>query len=260
MSEFIGSATAPNSSGISTLPSSGGVGDSSVFTFGSDPEAYYQISLSGETLWPPLIAYVPEQFTLSNQAVFESRYSSGLGGLTGALQSFDNALKTTTGLTFVTKPMTLQTWVSTSPIEFNLPMLFNAQQDGLQEVTKPIAQLLALCSPSALDQPLSGAAQSQFGALANQLGGAVSSISNNLGQNLIRGPGPTFDEPTRGTYTLVIGNLMVFLNMLIVSVNAEYDSLVDQNGYPLSAKVDLTMRSSTVMLSEDIMQAFGFSS
>jgi hypothetical protein len=223
----------------------------------STTEKYYRVMITGEALPPTgIVAYTPEKFSISSSASFESRLSAGLGAESSTLQQASNFLQATTGVSLVTKKMSLATWTSSSPIEFQLPFLFNAQSDPYNEVHVPLARLLALTRPTALDTPSSNNTTNPVGQAINGAGALAQKAGSALGQNFIRGPGPTFDEPDRGVYTLTIGNIAVFTNMIITSVNVEMDSLITKDGYCISAQADVTVLTATMMLKEDLLTSF----
>lgn len=226
----------------------------SPYIFQNDRRGFYKVAIN-EKMGPlRIVAYMPENFTIQTTANFESRLgAAGAGSVVGT------GTQATTGVALVTKAMTMMTWQSSDPIEFQLPLLFDAHSDPMREVHQPIAQLLALPLPTAQGTPRATEAESEIGNFINGIVGAGSTMANNiLGQGLLRGPGPTFSEPNRHNYTLTIGNVAIFTNMIITSASVEMESLVNKNGLLLSAKVDVTMKSSMVYLREDILQAFRF--
>jgi hypothetical protein len=87
--------------------------------------------------------YLPEQVTFDVSAQYEAPYAQGLNGYMPFLGQVARAM----GVSLVTQAMTAQVWQGSTELNFQIPIVFQAQQDAYLDVIKPIKDLLLLTMP-----------------------------------------------------------------------------------------------------------------
>lgn len=197
-------------------------------------------------------AWTPENWTLSTHGNFESKLGGGIASLVqtlnpvsrvpivgGAVDKISGLLSNGgmaafTGVSDVTQEMTLQTWVSSEPLTFSLPLLFNSEMDAYADVYAQVMDLAKLPLPWKKDF---------------------------FGVNMLAGPGLAYFDWLKKenveNVSLSIGR-RVFIPIVIVdSANVEFDTMVDPNGNYISARVDVSIRTPFVPTRDDIDTWFG---
>lgn len=234
-----------------------------------------------------VVAYIPESFAISTTANFERRFSGGLP-LPGA-----EFIKKSVGVSLLTKKMTLLSWVSSEPIEFTLPLLFNAEDDPRYEVHENYVNLLSMTLPTILENRTLDTEANELGLRKNLTATGqtnieqvkadataagsnyiipssvqINEIIKGFGLNLqdflgefgddylLQGPGPNFTDPTKGLISVSIGSICTFTDMVMTNANVELDSLLTSDGKVISAKVDVTLHSSVIYTKSDLRSAF----
>lgn len=225
-------------------------------------EVYYRTIIQGERVpkgggngqvQPFIIkAWTPENWTVSTHGNFEAKLGGGiaslvqslnpvarvpgLGGLvdkTAGLLS-NGGMAAFTGVSDVTQEMTLQTWVSSEPLSFSLPLLFNSEMDAYADVYAQVMDLAKLPLPWK---------------------------KNFFGVNMLAGPGMSYFDWLKKenveNVSLSIGKRVFIPIVLVDSANIEFDTMVDPNGNYISARVDLSVRTPFVPTRDDIDTWFG---
>lgn len=131
-------------------------------------------------------------------------------------------LKNIAGIETRSRAASAQIWVSSDSISFSLPFTFVAMKDARVEVAERVSNLLKLVAPS---ETMGGLMLSAPGpTLGGQLAGSVGETS---GRKI----------------SLFIGNFMMLDNCIITSVDVQFDSRLDKNGVPISAKITVDIQS-----------------
>jgi hypothetical protein len=144
--------------------------------------------------------------------------SSMASNIGGAL----DILKNLTGIETRSRAASAQVWVSSDSISFSLPFTFVAMKDARTEVADRVANLLKLTAPTQV-----------------------------AGGTMLSAPGPTLGSQIAGALTgttgrqisLFIGTFMMLDNCIITGVDTQFDSRLDKNGIPISAKVQVDIQS-----------------
>lgn len=87
--------------------------------------------------------FLPEQITFDVSAQYEAPYAQGINGAIPLFGSLARSL----GVNLVTQAMTAQVWQGSTEINFQIPIVFQAENDAYLEVIKPIKELLKLTMP-----------------------------------------------------------------------------------------------------------------
>lgn len=202
--------------------------------------------------------YLPESFSLGMSAEWGEPFANiGAGALGDAIQVLTNRK-------LVNQTMTMQVWQGTSPVRFNLRFHFVAYNNTYNDVVGPVQALYRLVTPSRgaggiLVPPgpdvqwLQGyAAQIESGGAAAlaQLSSAVrgNTGSGQSGSNSTTGTAAKVVNTALGKITIYIGKFLTFDNVVVENVDAEFDTMFDASGLPISAKVDVSFKTFTILV------------
>lgn len=192
----------------------------------------------------PLVANLPERFHMeltSNWVMpFEGKTIGGAGGDAidalggrGAGQAIgamaDTALSAT-GIGSKIKGQQIQAWESTSPMTFNVDLVFYANENTEREVKERQLALLKLCAPSV-----------------------------SLGDQVLLAPGPRIVEGVLGgrTIDIYIGNYLRLQRVIINNVGSDIVSLFDADGVPIGMTVNLGFSThNACVTTDDLDQMF----
>lgn len=106
---------------------------------------HYSVLIRCEDLGIYVKAYLPEDISFDARANYDAPFAQGLNG---SLPLLGSALRMI-GVNFTAQVLTAQVWQGTEPLEFSLPLVFQAEQDVQREVLDPIKALLSFVWPSA---------------------------------------------------------------------------------------------------------------
>lgn len=90
-----------------------------------------------------IVGWLPEQVTFDVSSSYEAPYAQGANQTLPIIGQLARAL----GVNLTTQAMTVQVWQGSSDINFQIPIVFQAEQDAYQDVIKPILDLLKLTVP-----------------------------------------------------------------------------------------------------------------
>ena len=190
---------------------------------------------------PTVRGWLPEEFSFSVESEWEPLFpSGGIPGLTGIVGTAISS----GGYTTKTINATSQAWSGSSPIEFSLPIDFVAVRDAQKEVVTPVKNLMKLALPGELD------AFDEFG----------------IGNVFLDPPGPVITDAysayrdrvgTRGdNIALRIGNFIIFKDVIITNVSANWVGKLSPEGLPMQAQAEVTIRTYTMISKEQLEEAF----
>lgn len=224
----------------------------------SPDDSYYKVRIFGVSagIQVDVTAYIPESIQISITSDYEQKFGGGVGQLAeklgGLLQrggsitgligtpiaAAGGALKTASdfvGISDVLQIMTLQNWVSTAPIEFNLPLLFNAETSAKMDVTENIKKLMMAAAPD----------DSKYGLLVGPGPSMAAVLEANLG-----GAG------SQDFLSILIGRFLFFPSVIIKSVNANVDAMMNEDGNSVEAQVDVQVSTAFSPVKRDIDRMF----
>jgi len=170
-------------------------------------------------------AGLPESFAFGVNANYEPRLPNSITDVAG--QKF-GAASIFLPVNRVLQEFSHQVWQSSSPIEFSLPLLFDAKKDARVDVLNPIKTLMMMALP----------------------------FKKTPEDILLEPPGPTLLDPNRGRISLRIGNFLYIHSVLLVDVNPTWDTRMNKAGVPISASCDVTLRTVNTPTQGDISEFF----
>lgn len=173
---------------------------------GKDQNANYKCSIVCGSLGINLVASLPQEFNIDSSAVYEESMAQMLNNTSpgGAVAPFTRIA----GLQLVSQAMTAQVWQGSTELSFNLPLVFQAERDEIEEVANSLAQLLSLTLPDELTPnglltapgPSLDIAKlvQNFGEGLKSTAGYVGTFASNLGlgavAEVVEGSGLSFDK------------------------------------------------------------------
>lgn len=124
-------------------------------------------------------------------------------------------------------------WLGNSPITFQIPFQFNAMSDSKKEVVDPMRQLIELTCPDKDGEWL-------------------------------KAPGPRIKLSNKGNFyqdakynlTLYLGTFMTIPGIIVTNVNPVYNSRFDANGYPISARAEVSFRTLIAPSKQEVLGWF----
>lgn len=179
---------------------------------------------------------VDESFSISMSSQWDDPYanvlSEALSGVAGAsVAGIAKQVGQATGLSARSRYSSARVWQSSSPIGFQIPFTFIAQEDPYEEVQLKVQKLLKLVAPS----PGGDGMREKLGEKA---GNAISLVS-------LKAPGPTIKDQLMGgiNISLRIGNFLLLDNCVIENVDVQFDSIMGDSGIPHKAKATVDVKS-----------------
>ena len=215
---------------------------------GQTNPSVYQILISGRARGYEgsqnidVLASIPEEFSLSISNEWEAMMSNGEipipgeggGGFIGSFLTGAKHLARAHGVARSMQGFTSGVWGGTSPLEFELPLLFNAKKDATTDVVEPIKDLIRLASP---------------------YGVHLNATQNDLFDRVIHAPGPTpFDTLTNSqvnNISLYIGRFIHLPSVVITSIQADFPNRFTAEGQPVEANVNVGLKTHYTYLRED---------
>lgn len=171
-----------------------------------------------------------ETFSIRLGSQWDSPYNKSMRDMVGQssssiaqnIGSAMDILKNLTGIETRSRSASAQVWVSSDAINFSLPFTFVAMKDANVEIRERCSNLLKLVAPT-------------------QISGGL----------MLKAPGPTLGGQIVGAaggnsgrrISLFMGNFMMLDNCIITGVDIAYDSRLEKNGIPISAKVQVDIQS-----------------
>lgn len=214
-----------------------------------------------------IVANCPEQFGIRLTNEWESMISTFLG----SSNAIAGGIQKGVGMAVLPQFLTAQVWRGTTPLEFNIPMSFNARDSALNDVVRPIRDLIRLASPYRMTNAQWAAASgvnSAVGLIVNAVANptatalavaATAATRNNYFENqILHSPGPTFweyvDKQHQHNIQLIIGRAIFLESVVITSLDVEWDSRYTPEGYPISASANVGIKTHYTLDRNDLLQ------
>ena len=180
----------------------------------------------------------------------------GLSGEGGMFSSIFNAAQLATGENLAPVILSAHVWRSSSGIEISLEMRFDAYNDPVTDVLKPVETLIAMFSP------VRGGTSGVIGTLSSimeKVGVPAAAVANN---QFLQPPGPTpasyllskGNDPKAITVTL--GKVLTITNLIPLKLSWEFENRFTSSGDPICAVVSASFMSYTIPALDDIMKFF----
>lgn len=183
----------------------------------------YKLQITNHGNGESVFAYMPEQFNLSISSDWEPMLANTLNS--GAIGKVADAGRVF-GMVPYDKVLTGQVWRGSEPLNFDLPLQFDAVTNVKKDVSDPVLKLIAWAMPIRGD---------------------------NL---LLKPPGPTiFDQTNR--ISMRIGRFLYFDNVIFPSLDVTWITAPDTDGQLIAADVNLNVRTFFTPDRNDIMDYFG---
>lgn len=222
----------PTARDVSSINRSVNMGSDSV-QYDGVKNANYRITIKkgSESVSTPM----PDNWSTNLDITWSPQFANVMQSVAGALmgagtsEAVNNALALG-GYTPQNKTLSAQIWQGTSYVTLNIPFIFKVERDSKAELIDPIKKLMRMALPSE-DKLMLKAPYSPF--VTNE---TVSSI---LGANT---------QPVQ----VAFGRFFFLDNCVITNISQSYDSIFDSAGMPLSAKVDVSVTSTYIIVASDI--------
>ena len=214
----VGTAVAPEQHAYKTL--TGVVPEYQVML---DVRGDESVDRSGKKIFP-IVANLPERFNMELSSQWDTPFArTSVGDVASAMSggkvSADviNTGLGATGVGKTSKPQTAQVWQESSPMGFNLEMIFRAVTNSEIDVRQKHIALLKLVAPS-------------------EFGGVLIAPGPNIRDKMI-------DASNSRLITLHIGRYIKLQNVVIRSVSSDVTALFDKHGIPQAMSISVAVES-----------------
>ena len=255
-----------------------------------DIKPEYAVVIHSETLGITIRAPMPEDVSFDLAAQYEAPFSQGIS-LSQGLTNFMRV----TGMSTTRQIMTAQIWQGNTDIQFSIPLVLQAETDEMEDVLKPLSQLMKLMLPKRgpgglmmspgphIDlQLVAKKGEEAANAIQDTFSGAVTG-SLEIGGMLAKA-GVTGDislkdlqaqrdaaekrssssdiadnainQATVGKISLAIGTWMVFPSVVVVDVQQVQKTQPLASGIPQRVDVTVTFKTFVLPMVEDLEKMY----
>ena len=207
---------------------------------------YYRAYLSkgsSATISTPL----PENWTTQLDIEWSPQFAGLMQGIIGELIGDKRASTLATvgagaGYAAQNKSLTSNVWGGKSYMAMQIPFIFKVEKSVQEEMINPINQLLSWALPKEVTMVgVSVGLKAPYAPMVDYKG-APDSTSVSTDANI--------------PLTLQFGNFFTLPQCVITSISQTYDTILNKDGYPLSAKVDVSLMSVQIITSNDIPKMY----
>jgi hypothetical protein len=206
--------------------------------------------------------------SLNIQSEWTEMFSGGIASMSGSIIGTANQLvQWGLGATIQQPWMNRKNYKNTKPFSFNLPLNFVAIDSAKFDVVMPVLALVSFCYPRKYTPAENGNEESAKDVAPNEPGINVAKVygtdniigkwASKQGPDSLFGsvldlfevweiPGPSLltasdkkDAHKGDSVDIIVGKMFNLGNCYLESVGITFGSAFDNNGYPLSAKVDV---------------------
>lgn len=181
---------------------------------------FYWIKVTIPDLGLEVIADMPEELQSAVGSEWEALLPASLGDAGAVGASVNKISQVLTGSGVVLQSNTRQTWVNSSPLEFPISLQFDADEDAFREVYAPIRILEMAAMPS-------------------------------IKGGFLYAPGANGYFGNGSITRLEVGTLFTLDSCILTSAQGSMSARLDEKGYPISGRCDLTIRTDQVLSRED---------
>jgi hypothetical protein len=237
-------------------------------------------------------AWLPETLAVDIAADYDAPYAQGLSAMAPNLGSLAKFM----GMNLTTQAMTAQIWQGGAFINFTIPFIFQAETSAETEVMRPIRDLMKLTMPKdetpggggILSAPgphidikklvsnLSAVGIEGVSDLFQGVTGLAMNASNMIDtfKKLAQHPGDTYTNLLGGlnnvsqrlssalvssvvnNITLQLGQFLYFPSVVITDVVPTFNTVLNRDGKPTRAEVNVNFRTFFVPTDKDIQYMF----
>lgn len=177
--------------------------------------------------------FLPESIGIQLGSSWENPYDKSFGDMLGGKEGqAANAAADIAGAPNRSKWMTAMVWKNGQPLQISLPFVFAANENTETDVLSKFRFLSKLVSP-------------------DELGAG----------NSLRSPGPTIAGQVIDSASVQIscriGNFLFLDNVVVESVDANIDFILDENGKPMYMTFNVTVKTFYSVTKEDIDKMLG---
>lgn len=211
-------------------------------SFGMRENGNYKMVVTSNERWGSVSGYIPEQFNLSVHSQFNQPFGQDLLN-----SKLGTATKVAAGIAPISQSMTGQIWEGSKPIDLSMEMDLIAEYDPVMEVQERIKTLMKMALPS----------RGGAGFLKTP-GPSYGSVTGRDALNAVQGwtgIGSPLGK-AGGVISISIGNFLYFDNVVIESVQAQFQSMMHRSGVPLHATVTINFSTFFIVLADDLDDIF----
>lgn len=147
----------------------------------------------------------------------------------------------------------MQIWEKTEPISFNIDVSINSINSGLEDIIKPVRDLMSLTAPDKSEVGLLGQTLIPPGPnLASIL--ALAGLSDNAAAKKLNDA--ITIKAGKGVFNILVGKYAVINNVVITKVEPVFSSVIDVEGYPTSCKLSIEFKTVEVATSNMLNSIF----
>lgn len=207
--------------------------------------AFYRIWMTkgpGLAVSTPMPENWTTQLNVSWQPQFAGMLQTFVSGVFGAAAGEAiNNIMSAGGYQMQNKSLSAQIWQGTSYLELQIPFVFKVEKDPEKELTIPLKKIMKMALPKV--EQNTGLLQAPYNPVLQSLQDGKGFISN-----------VEYLTKVAKTYPVQIrfGNFFKLDNCIITNISPSYDSIFDDMGRPLSAKVDVSISSTYLITYEDV--------
>jgi hypothetical protein len=206
----------------------------------------YQIWISkGGT---PICTPMPENWTTNFDISWAPQFANILQDAAAAVMGAAKAdlvtnMMSASGYRPINKSLSSNIWQGTSYVTLNIPFFFKVENNAEEELLKPIRTLLEWSLPSETN----GMMKAPYSPLVQVLKQDYTSITDFMGIDT-----HTVKSVANSPITVKFGKFFTLEECVITNISQTYDSIFNSAGCPLSAKIDLSVTSCTVITTTDL--------
>ena len=187
---------------------------------------YYRVRIKSTRLNDEVVAWMSETFSLNVESQWDSPFQDAA---TNKLGTTVRAAAQVAGVSFDNKHLSSQVWSGSSPMTLTIPLEFVAESDVVKEVIKPINLLMKMTLP---DTTRAG--------FYIPPGPVIAGLGKHKGDQI----------------TITIGNFLVFTQVVMTSIESDYEMKMGVLGKPMRAKCNVTFRTFTTITKDELDKIF----
>lgn len=226
--------------GFNDIPGFGNLNAGASSSIGGDLISSHYILSIASSKHGNVKARLPEKISIA----LSSDWKSALDNNDAAGSITAGAVQEIFGKSTTVQKFSAQIWSGNSPIELTLPLEFRAgyepgsvsktasSEDAYKDVIAPIKRLYKMCLP----RGSTGLMEPPGPRIFNKDDTSLLSKRKDNGDSII----------------IKIGNFLVFQKVIVTAVSAEFDGQMSQDGFPMSARAEVTFRTMYSLVTSEV--------
>ena len=208
-----------------------------------------------------VLGTIPEELTYRVTGDYSEQFENSGEGVISATSRF------LTGQVVGAGAISTSKWTGSSPIDWDISFDLVAEEDSRKEVVEPLLVLLSLAVPSLGDASLSDGSDEAADVLRRSRHNILEriksedTIKNIIDDLFLFPPGPNFSGlSNRGDdITVHIGEFIYLPAVIITNVDAEVSGIMNTDGLPVKATVNVNFQSALPNSSELVQVMHNYS-